>query len=94
MPRIRVASNISIIKRFVIRGTANIDVNIDYAASTDVTDARQMRPIIARQLKQTIFRACEYANECTVDLMEYRLRLWIIGVGISGVEPGKDAGRG
>lgn len=72
-----------------IRGAAHVDVNIDYAASTDVTDARQMRPIIARQLKQTIFRACEYANECTVDLMEYRLRLWIIGVGISGVEPGK-----
>jgi hypothetical protein len=72
-----------------IRGAANVGVDIDYAASTDVTDARQMRPIIARQLKQTIFRACEYANECVTDTTQYRLRLWIIGVGISGAEPGK-----
>jgi hypothetical protein len=72
-----------------IRGAPNMAVDIDYAASTDVTDARQMRPIIARQLKQKILRACEYANEYTIDLVEYRLRLWIIGVGISGAEPGQ-----
>jgi hypothetical protein len=72
-----------------IRGAANIGVDMDYTASTDVTDARQMRPIIARQLMQTIFRACEYASECTIDLTKYRLFLWIIGVGISGAEPGK-----
>lgn len=72
-----------------IRGAANVGIDIDYAASTDVTDARQMRPAIARQLKQTIFRACEIANECATDSTQYRLRLWIIGVGISGAEPGK-----
>lgn len=72
-----------------IRGAATIGVDIHYAASMDVTDAGQLRPIIARQLKQTIFRACEYAGECTIDLVQYRLRLWIFGVGISGAEPGK-----
>jgi hypothetical protein len=72
-----------------IRGAATIGVDIHYAASMDVTDAGQMRPIIARQLKQTIFRACEYAGECPLDLVQYRLRLWIFGVGISGAEPGK-----
>jgi hypothetical protein len=71
-----------------IRGAANKAVT-GPAASTEVTDARQMRPIIAKQLKQAIFRACEYANEHTADLNEYRLRLWIIGVGISGAEQGK-----
>jgi hypothetical protein len=72
-----------------IRGAANAAVDKPCAASTEVTDARQMRPIIAKQLQQTIFRACEYVNECTADSIEYRLRLWIIGVGISGAEPGK-----
>lgn len=72
-----------------IRDASNMATDIDYAASTDVTDARQMRPIIAKQLKLTIVRACAYANECKIDLIEYRLRLWIIGVGISGAEPGK-----
>ena len=71
-----------------IRGAANTAVT-GHGASTDVTDARQMRPIIAKQLKQAIFRACEYTNECTVDLNEYRLRLWIMGMGISGAEQGK-----
>ena len=71
-----------------IRGAASAAVDRSYAASTDVTDARQMRPIIAKQLKQVIFRACEYANESTIDLKEYELRLWIIGVGLSGAEPG------
>ena len=71
-----------------IRGAARAAVDRSYAASTDVTDARQMRPIIAKQLKQVIFRACENAHESTVDLREYELRLWIIGVGLSGAEPG------
>jgi hypothetical protein len=71
-----------------IRGAANIAVT-GHGTSTDVTDARQMRPIIAKQLKQSIIRACEYANEHTVNLNEYRLRLWIFGVGISGAEQGK-----
>ena len=71
-----------------IRGAASAAVDRSYATSTDVTDARQMRPIIAKQLKQVIFRACEYANERTIDLKQYELRLWIIGVGISGAEPG------
>jgi len=70
-----------------IRGAANTAVN-SHGASTDVTDARQIRPIIAKQLKQALIRACERANECTADLNEYRLRLWIFGVGISGAEQG------
>ena len=72
-----------------IRGAANIGSDMDYATCMDVTDAGQMRPIIARQLMQTIFRACGYASECAIDLTKYRLLLWIIGVGISGAEPGK-----
>jgi hypothetical protein len=71
-----------------IRGAANTAVT-GHGVSTDVTNARQMRPIIAKQLKQAIFRACEYVNECRADLNEYRLRLWIIGVGISGAAQGK-----
>ena len=70
-----------------IRGAANTAVN-SHGTSTDVTDARQIRPIIAKQLKQAILRVCEYANQYTVDLNEYRLRLWIFGVGISGAEQG------
>lgn len=72
-----------------IRGAANTAVDGSHLASTDVTDARQMRPIIVKQLKKQIFRACQYANESTIDGVQYRLRLWILGVGISGAEPGK-----
>ena len=71
-----------------IRGAANTAVT-SHGISTDVTDARQMRPIIAKQLKQAILRICERANKPTADLNEYRLRLWIFGVGISGAEQGK-----
>jgi hypothetical protein len=71
-----------------IRGAANTAVT-SHGVSTDVNDARQVRPIIAKQLKQAIFRACEHANECRADLNRYRLFLWIIGVGISGAEQGK-----
>jgi hypothetical protein len=71
-----------------IRGASNTAVT-SHGVSTDVTDARQMRPIIAKQLKRAIVRACKYANESTINLKVYQLRLWIIGVGISGAEQGK-----